>query len=228
MPTMLWRSRTTLWRRCPKHVMVSAILAFLLATMAIAQARPTTPRVTPRRSLPIRQGPVTFVDSKSPCPPHKDEPVRVGSVIVNPSLLEYTPPRVAPSTGRVIVEATIQDDGTVGSVRVLRGPKELHEFALEAVRQWKFARTCLNGTATWIVHTVVLTFPGREGAASAAIPENLDSTFSPIPLGIALDVGEWSCRAGPTRLRSPLPAGPASAPETPAAGSNSGCLGTNP
>jgi hypothetical protein len=42
-------------------------------------------------------------------------------------------------------------------------PKELHEFALEAVRQWKFARTCLNGTAIRIIHTVVLTFPGSEG-----------------------------------------------------------------
>jgi TonB family protein len=143
--------------RCPRCVLV------LLATLAIAQARPTPPLVTSRRSLPIRQGPITFVDPASPCPPRKGLPVRAGSAIVNLPLLEYTPPRVAPSTGRVIVEATIQDDGTVGSVTVLRGPKELHEFALEAVRRWKFARTCLNGTAIRIVHTVVLTFPGSEG-----------------------------------------------------------------
>jgi TonB family protein len=85
----------------------------------------------------------------------------VGSGIVNPPLLEYTPPRVAPSAGRVIVEATIQEDGTVRRVKVLRGPEELQEFALEAVRQWKYARTCLNGTAIPIIHTVVLTFPGK-------------------------------------------------------------------
>ncbi len=147
--------------RCPRCVMVSGILVLLLATPAIAQARPTPPLVTSRGSLPIRQGPITFVEPKSPCPPGKGGPVRVGSAIVNLPLLEYTPPRSAPSTGRVIVEATIQDDGTVGSVRVLRGPKELHEFALEAVRQWKFARTCLNGTAIRIVHIVVVTFPGK-------------------------------------------------------------------
>ena len=133
----------------------------MLATLAIAQARPTPPPLTSRKSLPIRRGPITLVDPKSPCPPQKRQPVRVGSVIVNPPLLEYTPPRVAPSPGRVIVEVTVQDDGTVGGVSALRGPKELHELALETVRQWKFARTCLNGTAIQIIHTVVVTFPAK-------------------------------------------------------------------
>ena len=139
--------------------MVSGVL-LLLAALSIVQAQPPPPVIS-RRSLPIRQGPITFVDPRSPCPPHKGLPVRLGSVIVNPPLLEYTPPRVTSSIGRVIVEATIQEDGTVRGVRVLRGPKELHEFALEAVRQWKFARTCLNGTAITIIHTVVLAFPGK-------------------------------------------------------------------
>jgi len=76
-------------------------------------------------------------------------------------LLEYTPPGAARSSGRVIVEATIQEDGTVGRVKVLRGPAELHELALEAVREWKYARTCLNGTAIPIIITVVVAFSGR-------------------------------------------------------------------
>ena len=141
--------------------MVSGILVLLLAALSMGQARPTSPPVISRRSLPIRQGPITFVDPRSPCPPGKGLPVRVGSAIVNPPLLEYTPPRVTSSIGRVILEATIQEDGTVRRVRVLRGPKELHELALEAVRQWKFARTCLNGTAIPIIHTVVLAFPRK-------------------------------------------------------------------
>ena len=85
----------------------------------------------------------------------------MGSAIVYPPLLEYTPPRAAPSTGHVIVEAAIQEDGTVRRGRVLRGPEPLHEFALEAVRQWKFARACLNGTAIPLIHTVVVAFPGK-------------------------------------------------------------------
>ena len=155
------RGRTDGRERCPRCVMVSRILALLLSALAMAQARPTSPPVTSRRSLPLRQGPITFVDPTSRCPPHKGLPVRLGSVIVNPPLLEYTPPRLAPSAGRVIVEGTIQEDGTVGSAKVLQGPKELHELALDAVRQWKFARTCLNGTAIRIIHTVTLTFPEK-------------------------------------------------------------------
>ena len=100
-------------------VMVSRMLALLLSALAMAQAQPTSPPVS-RRSLPIRQGPITFVDPKSPCPPHTGLLVRVGSVIVNPSLLEYTPPRLAPSAGPVIVEASIQEGGTVRSATVLR------------------------------------------------------------------------------------------------------------
>jgi TonB family protein len=138
--------------------MVSGILVLLLSALATAQARPASPPVTSRRSLPIRQGPITFVDPTSRCPPHTGLPVRLGSAIVNPPLLEYTPPRPAPSAGRVIVEVTIQEDGTVRSAKVLRGPQELHELALEAVRQWTFARTCLNGTAIPIIHTVTLAF----------------------------------------------------------------------
>ena len=137
------------------------MLLLVLAVVAIPQGRPASPRVTPRSSLPITQGPVTFVDPNSRCPAHKGRPVRVGSAIVQPPLLDYTPPRVASTTGRVLVEAAIQQDGTVGKVTVLQGPSDLHEFARAAVRQWKFARTCLNGNPIPIVHVVVVTFSGR-------------------------------------------------------------------
>jgi len=135
--------------------------AVLLAFLALVQGAPTTPALTSRKSLPIRQGPITFVDPGSPCPPHKGHPVRVGSAIVRPPLLDYTPPRAAASAGQVLVEATIQEDGTVRTAQVVRGSSELHDAALEAVRRWKFARTCLNGQAIPLIHVVVVTFPGK-------------------------------------------------------------------
>ena len=139
--------------------MPSGTLALLLA-VAMAQGRPAAPPVTPRKSLPITRGPVTFVDPSSPCPPHKGRPVRVGSAIGQPPLLDYTPPRAADSRDPVLVEATIRQDGTVGNLKVLRGPSELHEPALEAVRQWKFARACLNGMPIPVV-VVVVPYPGK-------------------------------------------------------------------
>lgn len=140
--------------------MDSGVLVILMAALAIAQG-PQAPSVTPRKSLPISQGPITFVDPKSSCPPHKGKPVRLGASIVQPPLLDYTPPRPAPSTGLVLVEATIQQDGTVGRVKVLRGSESLHEFALDAVRQWTFAKTCLNGVAIPIVHVVAVTLSSK-------------------------------------------------------------------
>jgi len=140
--------------------MGSGVLVMLMAALAIAHGPQATP-VTPRKSLPISQGPITFVDPRSPCPPHKGNPVRLGASIVQPPLLDYTPPRVAPSTGRVVVEATIQQDGIVARVKVLRGPESLHEFALDAVRQWRFAKSCLNGVAITVVHVVVVTLSDK-------------------------------------------------------------------
>jgi outer membrane biosynthesis protein TonB len=140
---------------CQTAVMPSAILA-LLAGVAIAQGRPASPAVTPRSALPVTRGPITFVNPGSACPPHKGGPVRVGSSIIQPLLLDYTPPRAAPSAGRVLVEAAIRQDGTVGKTTVLRGPQVLHQFALDAVRQWKFATTCLNGLAIPIVVVLVV------------------------------------------------------------------------
>jgi hypothetical protein len=140
--------------------MVPANFVLLLTAVAVLQGGPMSPTLTPRKALPVRHGPITFVDPGSPCPPHKGQPVRLGSAIVNPPLLDYTPPRQA-SAGRVIVEATIQGDGTVRSARALEGPKELRAFAIEAVRQWKFARTCLNGQAIPIIVAAVVTFAAK-------------------------------------------------------------------
>jgi hypothetical protein len=131
------------------------ILVVLMAALTLGQTS-MAPRVTPRKSLPISQGPIKFVDPRLSCPPHKGDPVRLIAKNVQPPLLDYTPPRVAPITGRVLVEATIQQDGTVAKARALRGPESLHEPAVEAVRQWKFAKTCLNGLAIPVVHVVAV------------------------------------------------------------------------
>lgn len=144
--------------------MIPVFLALLWTALASAQGESTFPIVTVRKALPIRQGPITFVDPKSECPPGKRLPVRLGSSVVNPPLLDYSPPNAGPTSGRVLVEATIQTDGSVGEVKVLRGPDELHDLALAAVRRWRFARTCVNGTAVPIVHVVVVTFPAQKSA----------------------------------------------------------------
>ena len=61
--------------------------------------------------------------------------------------------------GVVIIEATIGPDGKVQDARVLRPVHRLlDDAALDAVRQWEYTPTLLNGTPIAIVMTVTVDF----------------------------------------------------------------------
>ena len=60
--------------------------------------------------------------------------------------------------GVVILEATIGQDGNVRSARVLRGQALLDQAAIEAVEQWQYAPTLLNGVAVPVIMTVTVNF----------------------------------------------------------------------
>ena len=61
--------------------------------------------------------------------------------------------------GVVVVEITIETDGTVKHVRVLRGIPLLDQAALDAVRQWRYEPTLRDGQAVPVVITVPVRFP---------------------------------------------------------------------
>jgi TonB family protein len=94
------------------------------------------------------------------------QPVRVGGTIRAPMKLVDVKPvypasmRVAGLEGEVPIEAVIGRDGTVISLRVLSA--QVHpDFAVaasDAVRQWKFAPTLLNGAPVEVAMTVSVTF----------------------------------------------------------------------
>lgn len=60
--------------------------------------------------------------------------------------------------GIVIIEATISEDGRVINARVLRSVPMLDQAALDAVRQWEFTPTQLNGVAVPVIMTVTVNF----------------------------------------------------------------------
>jgi protein TonB len=60
--------------------------------------------------------------------------------------------------GVVIVEATIGPDGRVAEAKVLRSIPLLDAAALDAVKQWQFTPTLLNGTAVPVIMTVTVNF----------------------------------------------------------------------
>jgi protein TonB len=81
--------------------------------------------------------------------------------------VHYVPPiyptiaRAAGIEGTVILEAVIGTDGSVQELRALRPVPFLSDAALEAVRQWLFTPTRLNGESVPVVMTVTVTFTLR-------------------------------------------------------------------
>lgn len=99
-----------------------------------------------------------------PPAPRPSEPVRVGGAISEPRLVHRVAPdypylaQAAQIEGMVILEATVDEDGTVNDVRVLRSHSVLDVAAVEAVRQWRYEPLMLNGHPTPFVLTVTVSF----------------------------------------------------------------------
>jgi protein TonB len=60
--------------------------------------------------------------------------------------------------GTVIIEATIGVDGKVADAKVIHSVPALDEAALDAVRQWEYAPSVLNGVPVAVIMTVVVNF----------------------------------------------------------------------
>ena len=90
--------------------------------------------------------------------------VRVGGRIMEPKKLKDVAPVYPPIaqsagvTGVVTIEATIGADGKVVDAVVVRSIPLLDQAALDAVRQWEYIPTLLNGVPVPIVMTVTITF----------------------------------------------------------------------
>ena|SRR6185295_15084342 len=99
-----------------------------------------------------------------PAPPQPTGAVRLHSGIRPPQRVYDVRPvypaiaRSAHVEGIVILEIVIDERGSVTKAEVLRSVPLLDAAALEAVRQWRFSPTQLNGIAVPIVMTVTVNF----------------------------------------------------------------------
>jgi TonB family protein len=60
--------------------------------------------------------------------------------------------------GAVVVDATIREDGSVGEVKVVEGPSMLAQAVVEAVKNWRYEPTLLDGRPTRIERRVTINF----------------------------------------------------------------------
>jgi TonB family protein len=90
--------------------------------------------------------------------------VRPGGRIMPPKKIKDVPPvypalaRSAGVSGEVTIEATIGADGKVVDAKVVRSIPLLDQAALDAVRQWEYLPTMLNGLPVPVLVTVTINF----------------------------------------------------------------------
>jgi protein TonB len=104
------------------------------------------------------------IPAPPPPPPPPSKPVRPGGDIKMPTKIRDVAPvypqiaQTANVEGMVIIEAVIATDGSIRDARVLRSIPLLDRAALDAVRQWRYEPTRLNGVVVPVIVTVTVQF----------------------------------------------------------------------
>jgi TonB family protein len=104
---------------------------------------------------------IAFGAAAAPLP---GAPVRIGGAVRQPVKTRHVNPVYPPIAqsarvqGVVILELVISTEGQVQDARILRSIPLLDQAALDAVRQWEFTPTLLNGAPTPVVMTVTVQF----------------------------------------------------------------------
>jgi TonB family protein len=152
----------------------AGVAAFLLGSVMADPELPPIPPMALDLSLPPPPPPPASttggarpaVESRVPSP-RPGKPVRVGTDVEAPRKLVHVAPRYPPDAlqarlqGRVILECVIGADGRVEKVEVKRGAPLLDDSAREAVRQWVYEPTRLNGVPVPVIMTVTVDFSLR-------------------------------------------------------------------
>jgi protein TonB len=122
---------------------------------------------------PIGPGPANEVSAlrpelPAPLPPPPAPiariPITIGGVVLEARLMRKVEPeypqlaRMARVSGTVILQVTVSEEGDVTDVRVLRGHPLLNDASVNAVRQWKYSPTLLNGEPVPVSATVTVFF----------------------------------------------------------------------
>jgi protein TonB len=99
-----------------------------------------------------------------PPPPPPPERVRVGGQVQSAMLINKPNPAYPPLArqariqGKVLMEAVISKEGVIAELTVVSGHPLLIKAAQDAVMQWRYRPTMLNGVAVEVVTTIEVNF----------------------------------------------------------------------
>jgi periplasmic protein TonB len=105
-----------------------------------------------------------LVATEPPKPPEKKPaPIRVGALEASKLIYKVNPvyPMIAVKArvmGTVILEAGVDEEGGISEVKVLSGHPFLVDAAVQAVKQWKYSPTILNGEPVPVIATITVVF----------------------------------------------------------------------
>lgn len=162
-----WEYEPTLVNGVAVPVIYNITVAFSLAKADAAAAASAAD--SPATSQPVLEPPATGRTPTPAIPATDAQPpaVRVGGVIKAPTKIVNVDPvypaAVAPgSQGVVILELLIAPQGYVQDARVLRSVPELDQSALDAVLQWVYTPTLLNGMPVPVLYNITVAFSARQ------------------------------------------------------------------
>lgn len=99
-----------------------------------------------------------------PPPPKAPQTLRVGGNVQQANLIHQVMPvypeiaKTAHIQGTVVLHAIIAKDGTVQELQYISGPPLLMRSAMDAVRQWRYRPTLLNGEPVKVDTTISVVF----------------------------------------------------------------------
>jgi TonB family protein len=168
--------RKTAW--LSRSQKVGSLRASACALLMFAVTGPFTQGQTP-----LPQG----TPSSAPEPPSQTSsgaettpPVHIAGIQTQANLIHQVAPvypqpaKSAHVSGTVLLHCIIGKDGTVQSVQYASGPPLLMKSAMDAVRQWKYKPTIINGKDVQVDTTVSVVFT-LDGSSVANTPQALES-----------------------------------------------------
>jgi TonB family protein len=174
------------WKRTAATI---ALVIFAAAAGARAQdsgAPSTSPANTTQPSSPAKQ------EQGSQAPAVKPQRIRVGQEVAAAGLTHQVTPiypliaKAAHISGTVVLHCVIAKDGSVKQVEYISGPPILMKSAMDAVRQWVYKPTLLNGEAVEVDTTVTVVFelggtPPQAATDKAQPPPSSPPATSGVP-----------------------------------------------
>jgi TonB family protein len=137
------------------------LLVSVLAALALAPPIAAAQQAPPAGG---RQQPPPGTGAQGPPQGAPAAPIRVGGNVPAPIKIRNVAPIYPPEAQRagvqgvVIIEATIGEDGKVRDAVVRQSIPQLDQAALDAVKQWEFTPTVVDGKPVPVIMTVTVQF----------------------------------------------------------------------